>query len=1035
MDTTKSATNNPFGPSRPPNDSNFKDEWEDWEDSDGEGLAGEGDKNGLLIHLAGETAEKPAKPTNTQSISRNTLRNSVQRPVRVKSRGRQKAQNAKVGIKLVTDMSTFRRPVKFVDPVALHALEGEPTSASIGSFSWLKKKPGNAFGGKPMNKHLLDPSPSDLSPAARPIVIGIVLPSDNLSNHQVSPQTALIETPTDLHGYPLKSTTNPGNPTAPTPQQLRSVWSPDTEASQSPYPNSRAASSVYSQPSTYGGPVMDTDVPPVPALPATIQPKQKQTIRVENFDDDDDVGTPCTLFEEDGSPAMTRKSLKPKTTVVSPESASSRSHGWWDHVTTPFLQQSNPFKQQPQETGSSSPQQWNPFKKQTQETGLGALQPAAVPRECLAGGGDEKGSTSQSSPSNEAFKMASSHMPTPEVHHEWWNGADGKRAPSPEPSRLAISTSAAPQQQHTTQPAGTSSRSASPGRRETQSDKARILLEENHRPSEEPPPYSPPKPVNYVKYGVVLPPTQVIVNTARVPSPGPMTPGLPGTMSSQSATNLAEIPLTPAGPRPAPAAALPNRAPGTFITGDHFYEARGQIHRTERQRRRHEKEEAVARKAGGFWRGRGCMPKDGCFGRTGREGRKRRRVWLAVIGGIIATIILAVVLAVVLTRHPEESPAPFSIWLNLTDFPPMPTGVLTVSGPQNSEARTGCFLRTADTAWSCSLPKEEHDSVAPHEPNQPEFIFQIQYDNNTRALWKVAGDDETSNGNPKTFLTDEGFSPDPQPPSIAEMRFLGNTTDHIEADDKAGEATPFFISVLETVNKTVGPNMLRRRQGPNNSIDTRDDGGFNLTEKLPPPTLNGDGTGATARMFPHPVQQPIRLFDRGLPTEHYGFYTFFDKTIYMVDTVNTNAADSDGGALETKATSLVTFAQTRFLVQIWTRMGNTTRLVGNGGAAVPWTNGTASADTPGTMPYPVTVTEDMHGGDRNKKIDYVYGVLPNQSINTTDAQLIITDRGFAGTLINGMSNPDLSLGGIDGGTGGCRCEWVNFQGLTKTATK
>ncbi|KAI4865571.1 hypothetical protein F4820DRAFT_419960 [Hypoxylon rubiginosum] len=1043
MDTTKSATNNPFGPSRLPNNPNLKDEWEEWEDSDDEGLVAMEDKDGLLIDLAGETTEKSAKPTNTQSILRNTSRHSVQRPVRVKSRGRQKAQNARVGIKLVTDMSTFRRPVKFVDPTALHALEGEPTSASIGSFSWLKKKPGNALGSKPINKHLLDPSPSDLSPAARPIVIGISLPSDNLSDYQASPQTANIETPIDLQGrFPLKSTTNTGNPTAPTPQQLRSVWSPDTEASQSPYPNSRAASSVYSQPSMYGGPVVDTDIPPVPALPATVQPKQKQTIRAENFDDDDDIGTPCTLFEEDGSPTMTRKSLKPKVAVVSPESASSRSHGWWDHVTTPFLQQSNPFKQQPQETGSSSsPQQWNPFKKQTQEAGSSASQPAAVPQEWLVIG-DEKGSTSQSNPSDEPAKMPSNNLPVPEVPHEWWNGTDEKRAPSSEPTGLAISTPAAPQQQHTIQSVGTSSRSASPGRRETQSDKARILLEENHRPSEEPPPYSPPKPVNYVKYGVVLPPTQVIVNTARVPSPGPMTPGLPGTMTSQGAINMAEIPLTPAGPRPAPAVVLPDRAPGTFITGDHFYEARGQTNKTERQRRRHEKEEVVARKVGGFWRGRGCMPKDGCFGRSGREGRKRRRIWLAVIGGIIAAIILAVVLAVVLTqRHPGESPAPFSIWLNLTDFPPMPTGVLTVSGPENSEARTGCFLRTADTAWSCSLPKEEHDSVAPHEPDQPEFIFQIQYDNNTRALWKVADDNETSSGSQQTFLTDEGFSPDPQPPSIAEMRFLGNTTDHIEADNKAGEATPFFISVLETVNKTVGPNMLRRRQGPNNSIGTTDGGGFNLTEILPPPTLNGDGTGATARMFPRPVQQPVRLFDRGLPTEHYGFYTYFDKTIYLVDTVNANAADNGGGAPLAEAKSLVTFAQTRFLVQIWTRMENTTRLLGNGsgggdGGAVPWTNGTASADTPGTMPYPVTVTEDMHGGDRNKKIDFVYGVLqPSRAVNTTDAQLIIADRGFAGTLVNGMGDdPDLSLGGVDGGTGGCRCEWVNFQGLNKATT-
>ncbi|KAI0175680.1 hypothetical protein GGR52DRAFT_323588 [Hypoxylon sp. FL1284] len=1038
MNTTKPATNDLFRPSRSPNDPGLKDEWEDWEDSDEEARGVKGDKDGLLIDFAGETVEKSARSNNTQNNSRNTSRYSVQKPVRVKSRGRQKAQNAKAGIKLVTDMSTFRRPVKFVNSVALHALEGEPTSASIGSFSWLKKKPGNALGRKSVNKHLADPSPSDLSPAARPIVIGIALPSDNLSEHQVSPHTAVIETPTDLQKFPTKSTTGQVNPTGSTPEHLRSVWSPDTEASQSPYQGSRIASSIYSQPSMYGGPVVNTDIPPVPALPANLQPKQKQTVKAETFDDDDDLGTPCTLFEEDGSPSVTRKSLKPKAPVVSPESASSRSHGWWDHVTTPFLQQSaNPFKQQPQETGSSSsPQQWNPFKKQTREAGLDASQPVAAPRELLAKM-DEKGSTSQSNPTNESVNMTSSHLPTPEAPHEWWNEPDEKRTLPPEPVGLAFTTPATLQQQLTSQPAGTSSRSASPGRRETQHDKARILLEENHRPSEEPPPYSPPKPTNDVKYGIVLPPAQVIVNNVRVPSPGPMTPGLPGTMTSQGAMALAEIPLTPVGPHPAQGAALPDRAPGTFITGDHFYAARGYSRRAERQRRRHEKEEAVSRKAGGLWRGRGCIPKDGCFGRSGREGRKRRRIWLAVIGGIIAAIILAVVLGVVLSRRRPEDPAPFSIWLNLTDFPPMPTGVMTVSGPEN-EKRTGCFLSTADTAWSCSLPKEEHDSVAPHKPDQPEFIFQIQYDNDTQALWKVAYDDDTSKGNQGSFVTDKGFSPDPQPPSLAEMRFLGNTTDNIQEEDKAGEATPFFISVLETVNKTVGPNMLSRRQGSNNSAgaaDDDDDGGQNLTQILPPPALNADGTGAPARMFPRPVQQPVRLFDRGLPTEHYGFYTYFDKTIYMVDTVSSNAADDDGGAPLGEARSLVTLAQTRFLVQIWTRRENTTRLLGSGGiggsgsgdgGAVPWTNGTASADTPGTMPYPVTVTEDMHGGDRDRKLDYVYGVRADRTIDAADPQLILANRGYAGSLINGNG-----LGGIDGGTGGCLCEWVNFHELVK----
>ncbi|KAI1213910.1 uncharacterized protein F4807DRAFT_204928 [Annulohypoxylon truncatum] len=1033
MNATEPTPNTPW-PS--PRDPNRKDEWEDWEDSDEEGQVTIDDKDGLLIDLSDEAKHKSSRPGAAQGIPRNLLRYSVQKPVRVKSKARQKAQNAKAGISLVTDMTKFRQSkqrAKFVNPTTLQALEGEPSSASIGSFSWLKQRPGNASGIKAGNKSVQ--RSSDLSPVARPIVIGISVPSDNLSDHQVSPQTAVIETPTDFPKFPPKSTTTAANPSTLTPHQLRSVWSPDTEASESPYQASRAASSLYSQPSLYGGPRPDTDVPPVPALPTTFGSKERQTVVIADLEDDDDLGTPCTLFEEDGSPTMTRKSVKPKAAIVSPESAGSRSHGWWDHVTTPFIQQTNnPFKQQAQETGSSpSSQQWNPFKNQTQETGSSPSQLTAVPHQWWAGA-SEKGSPSQLNPPAQQVQQATpSPLQSTTGVREWWNGTNEKDGPSSNTPAQARSTPVVLQQQYIAQSAGSSSRETSPERRETRSEKARILLEENQQSNEEPPPYSPPKPARepQVKYGVILPPP-VVINSQRVPSPGPVTPGLAGTMTSQGAINMADIPLTPHNLQPVQAAVLPDRAPGSFTPGDHFYEVRGQANRTERQRRRHEKEEVIARKAGGFWRGRGCMPKNGCFGRSGREGRKRRRICLCVIAGLIAAIILAVVLAVVLTRRPrpQENPAP-SIWLNLTDFPPMPTGVLTVSGPDNSLARTGCFVGTSDTAWSCALPKEEHASVAPNAPNQPEFIFQIQYDNGTRALWNVT---EENDGDQPT-LFDSGFNPNPQPPSIAEIRFLGNTTDHIQSDNKAGEPTPFFISTLTDVNKTVGANMLTRRQGANNAIGVAGDDGFNLTDILPPPQLNGDGTGAPAQLFPHSVQQPIRLFDRGLPTEHYGFYTYFDKTIYMVDTVKVNAADDDGGSTEASAKSLVTFAQTRFLVQIWTRMENTTQLLGDTGAAVPWTNGTSATTTPGTMPYPVTITEDMHGGDSNKKIDYRYGVLKNQAINTTDAQLIIVNRAFAGTLVNGMNNsPNTSMGGIDGGTGGCKCEWINFKGLSKVTT-
>ncbi|KAI0457747.1 hypothetical protein F5B21DRAFT_70543 [Xylaria acuta] len=963
---------NPFAASYSSPKGDTKDEWEDW-DVDSDDSASTSDADGILIDLSGNNLEDKKRKSCKPAGSRFTQRRSVQLP-RVKSRARQKAQNAKAGITLVTDMSLFHQAGavanankgRFADTPALRALEGNASSPSIGSFAWLKRKPGNALGNKKSTILTAEDHSADLSPNARPIVIGISVPSDDVGSHQVSPQTAVIETPMDMRSFSHKA-----GGKAPTPQQLRSIWSPDTEVSGSPQSSRRAVSSIYSQYNPFEISKMASDAPPVPELPAAMKFKQ---VGGSQDHDDEDGGTPCTPFEEDGSPVARRKSQKPKPIMVTPGSASSRAHGWWDHVTTPFTPQSN-----------------NPFKIQQQQTGY----------------------SSTSTP------------------YEWWSGHDEKAGSSSKTSHLTIDIPANQRQ------GGSSEQS--------HSEKARILLEES-RPNasnDAPPPYEYPKTQSDAKVAF----SQPYVNSQPIPSPGPMTPGLPGTMTSQGGINLADIPLTPSGVRPVPGAVLPDRAAGSYRTGDQFYEARGKWNKTERQRRRHEKEDVIARRVGGFWRGRGCMPEEGCFGRTGREGRKRRRVCLGIFGGIIAAIILIVVLVVVLTKramspatgtgtgtgtgsgHHETHVAPDLRFLNLTDFPPMPTGVVTVAGPNNSVAVSGCFTddKTPSTAWSCALPKEDHDSVSPYNPTQPEFIFQIQFDNNSQALWKLADEAEKPKNDRRSFMTDPDFEPKPAPPSLEEMRFLGNTTDNIKSDRKEGEPTPFFISLLESVDKTVGANVLTRRQG--NAISGSSGNGtqsFNLSDILPPPELNPDGTGAPARLFPLPIQQPVRLFDRDLPTEHYGFYTYFDKKIYMVNSQKRDPADEDGGVPIEDANWLVTFAQTRFLVKIWTRMGNTTHLLGAGDQSV---NLTATPSVqPGSMPYPVTVIEDMHGGDQSKKTDFAYAVRRNGEIDRANATGVVADLEFKGTLVNGrVDHADLSLGGVDGGTGGCKCEWVNFE--------
>ncbi|KAH8163247.1 hypothetical protein CIB48_g4999 [Xylaria polymorpha] len=932
---------NPFATSYSSPKDNTKDEWEDWE-VDSDDSASTSDADGILIDLSGNNSEDKTRKSYKPAGSRFTQRRSVQLH-RVKSRARQKAQNAKAGITLVTDMSLFHQAGavpnankgRFANTPALRALEGNSSSPSIGSFAWLKPKPGNTLGSKKSMMLTAEDHSADLSPNARPIVIGISVPSDDLGSHQVSPQTAIIETPMDMRSFSHKA-----GGKAPTPQQVRSIWSPDTEVSDSPQSSRRAVSSIYSQYNPFEVAKMASDAPPVPELPATMKFNQ---IGGQRDRGDEDGGTPCTLFEEDSSPVARRKSQKqkPNPITVTPGSASSRAHGWWDHVMTPFTPQSN-----------------NPFKTQQQQTG-------------------------------------SSSTATP---HEWWSGQDEKAGSSYRTSHLTINI-----------PTNQGQRGAS---EQSHSEKAHILLEDSRSnlSNDAPPPYEYPKTQSDAKVAF----SQPYANSLPIPSPGPITPGLAATMTSQGGINLADIPLTPSG----------NRGP--------IYEARGKSNKTERQRRRHEKEDVMARKVGGFWRGRGCIPEEGCFGRTGREGRKRRRICLGVFGGIIAAIILIAVLVVVLTKR-AMSPAvgtgvgtgagadtgadtgsghhgthvePNLTFLNLTDFPPMPTGVLTVAGPNNSVAVSGCFTdKTPSTAWSCALPKEDHDSVSPYSPNQPEFIFQIQFDNNSRALWKLADEAEQPKNDRRSFTTDAGFEPNPAPPSLEEMRFLGNTTDSIKSDRKEGEPTPFFISLLRAIDETVGPNVLTRRQGnaiPGSSGNGTQ--GFNFSDILPPPELNPDGTGAPARLFPLPVQQPVRLFDRDLPTEHYGFYTYFDKKIYMVNSQGRDPADEDGGVAH-RGRELARDVRAD---------------------ALPRQDLDADGQHDAAAEFRRSRGEPHRYA--SNKIDFAYAVLRNGEINTANATGVVADLAFKGTLVNGRNNhATLSLGGVDGGTGGCKCEWVNFE--------
>lgn len=1042
-----------------PQHGNQRDEWEEW--TDDEPSTPKGDDSFTQLAAPGSS---PSSKTHSHTAPRlSKPRQSTSRIQRLKSRKRQKDQNAKAGIRLVTDMTRFRKgpqhvaqlvktPAsgphsshaasgKFADASALRALEGSPSSASMGNWAWLKNSPA----AKSVSSFT-----TVTTPDSSKIVIGISLPEDDAAGKDISPQTAVVATPFDR--LPLgKPSTNPFYN-----QQPKSAWSPDTEASTSPASHLRSMSTVYSQ--ATGITPGQSGVPPVPALPSSLKNPAKARLSRNELDEDDDNFTPVTLFEEDG-----HKTPASATSKVSPAPTSARS-GWWDHLTTPFRERFSPTSKSDKETPTSAGDEW--WKGQDEKKTMAAAHLENHP-------------ASRSSASSASLRPAPLRVPI-------------IRVPTP---TIASSSSGA-------------STLAPSNEGEPRSEKARVMPEEHDEHdalAELPPPYErtpstkQPKPV---RFRAVFPPGHELA-TAYPPSPQPGSPGLDGTMTSQGGIKLADVPLTPAvGTVPQ----LPDRKAGTYVTGDHFLANYGDdpAAKIERTRRRHEKEDYVAHKAGGFWRGRGCIPENGCYGRSGREGRQRRRIWIgAICLALLLLTTLAVVLGVVLSRRAGGPVAAGNStttgttsgseadtqWLNLTGFPPIPTGLSTIVAPDNSQIVNGCAAPS--TLWSCSLPPEQQAANEPHDADQPGFIFQIQYDNNTRQLWNIpngspptptkttgstssgasasssasvsttsasasasainniqGGDLSSPSANKldkrATNLYDIGIAPNPDPPSFQEMWFLGNTTDGIVSNDKAGEPTPFYISFFTNTSGSAGPNMLttpagagagaetaEKKRGIGNGIGSGTDSSGSLSDLLPAPQLNADGTGAPAQLRPFPFQQPLRLFDRGLPTEHYGFYSYFNKTIYVTsmdgnETGGPVAADAGGGSREGSAKFLVSWTQTRFVVKIWTRKDNAgARLIGSSGRPAGDVDDLAAM--PGTFPYPVTVGEDTHGGSVDLKATFAYGVEPDRHVNTTDATLFTNDVGFGGAAVNPrLPNGDLSWGGVDGGTGGCRCEWVNW---------
>ncbi|KAL8719684.1 MAG: hypothetical protein Q9225_003339 [Loekoesia sp. 1 TL-2023] len=468
---------------------------------------------------------------------------------------------------------------------------------------------------------------------------------------------------------------------------------------------------------------------------------------------------------------------------------------------------------------------------------------------------------------------------------------------------------------------------------------------------------------------------------------------------------------------------------------------------------------------------RSCSPKlTACLARGKPKTKKQKWLLIGITCALVIMIIVILLLAMLLTRKGDSMEVQ-SQWLNLTGFPPIPTGISTVIQPDPVQEASGCIHPA--TLWSCAVPKEQQSSIAPNSPDQPNFRVEIRFQNGSIAKGGasngtgLARRSQSSSGNAVTAgnfirsrllnvrdFTSALFASSPAPPAGEDQIFLGNTTDKNQQPFD-GVATPFFISFIDP-KKLPSSGMTKRASTPEANTTANDTDPFpDLGVAIPPPSTNADGTASPASLYPLASAQPLRLYNRDTDTEYYGFYTYFDRSIFLKSTALLNFTgaspseipdDENGGADENAAKVRCTWAQTRFLVQIWTRRGNAAPLLQSSNSSSTssphphpknLTESSANNFTrPGSFPYPVSITLDRHGGDIKKKMIYCYGLDQQEHIISNEKQIQLEDRAFGGSLINPAQGPfgkvnvtgdDGGPGGIDGGNGGCGCRWENFS--------
>lgn len=355
----------------------------------------------------------------------------------------------------------------------------------------------------------------------------------------------------------------------------------------------------------------------------------------------------------------------------------------------------------------------------------------------------------------------------------------------------------------------------------------------------------------------------------------------------------------------------------------------------------------------------------------------RRFLW-PIIAAVVSLLLLMVVLLVVFVPRTHSDNPVQAQWLNLTGFPALPTGVATVVQPKKTRDNNQCI--DPPTLWSCSVPQSQQSDSEPESTNAlPDFRFEIRFRNhtleNSTALAPATAHSPSGPAFVQSRLRTRSawsqtlYWPSPAPPSKSDQLALGSSVDGL-SEPYNGEETPFYLSLLDPVQLgTMRKRDETTQAEPSNPYPYPSPSNASSTA-IPKPRLLPNGRPGPELAYPFARSQPLRLYNRGQDDEHYGFSTYFDKSVPVTNstaspssTTNTTNAGLTLASSPEDASALCTFTQTRLHVQIWTGRDVSALNVTPSTAVVPASNSSANVfDAAGSFPYAVTISLDRHSG-------------------------------------------------------------------------